>query len=259
MSSTTQINASLLHSDDVEVGSRTTNATMSLAWRNIEAFVAKPGKKPSAASEKQVLFDASGEANPGELLAVMGPSGAGKTTLLIILAGRPALGDHGRWTGTITLNGRPLPPAWRRDAAYSMQKDIFFEKLTVYDHLACTAALRLPSAWTRAEKASEMQRIVTLLRLDGCLHTIVGSDTVRGLSGGELKRVNTRLDVIGVHVQDGHTCRLANVRRVACRARLLGACSEAYLVVEHHVDRAACGVVLETGELCGTGGGRRWA
>lgn len=189
--------------DDVESQSAISDTT-TLHWRNIEAFVKAPptaktastAEKPSKhAGEKQVLFSASGEARPGELLAVMGPSGAGKTTLLNILAGRPALGDSGRWTGSIMLNGRPLPSAWRRDAAYSMQKDIFFEKLSVYDHLRCTASLRLPPSWSAAQKTAELRRIVKLLRLDNCLHTRVGSGTTRGLSGGELKRLNIATEV----------------------------------------------------------------
>ena len=177
-----------------------------LCWREVDCFVAgeplplrcswlpRPWVRPCA--PKQVLHGCWGEALPGELLAVMGPSGAGKTTLLNLLADRPTLGEQGSWSGKITLNGRPRPAHWKRSAAYVMQKDIFFERLTVHDHLRCTAMLRLPSGWSEETKLAELARVVKLLRLDGCLRTVVGSHTVRGLSGGELKRLNIATELL---------------------------------------------------------------
>ena len=92
------INASLLdppRATDLEIGPTSSTAgcasTMTLEWRSIEAFV-RGDKK---GSEKQVLFPMSGLVQPGEMLAVLGPSGAGKTSLLNILSSRPALGDGG--------------------------------------------------------------------------------------------------------------------------------------------------------------------
>ena len=76
-------------------------------------------------------------------------------------------------------------------------RSIFFERLTVLDHLRCTAAVRLPTSWSHAHKAAELDRIVRLLRLESALHTIVGSDTRRGLSGGELKRLNIATELLG--------------------------------------------------------------
>ena len=161
-------------------------------WRGVNA---KVGDGPNK-DLKPILINSSGDAKPGEILAVMGPSGAGKTSLLNILAARPALGKRGQWSGSITMNGRPLPKAWKRSCAYSMQADIFFSSLTVYDHLRCTALLRLPASWSITQKMNEMHRIVGLLRLDKKLHTVVGSPTERGLSGGELKRLNIATELL---------------------------------------------------------------
>ena len=57
------------------------NVQMGLRWDNV-SFSVPDGD----GGTKHILSDISGSANPGELLAIMGPSGAGKTSLLNALA-----------------------------------------------------------------------------------------------------------------------------------------------------------------------------
>jgi iron complex transport system ATP-binding protein len=61
---------------------------------------------------RTVVTEASVEVAAGELVTVLGPNGSGKTTLLRLLAGLvpPA-------TGTVRLDGRPLPDLGRREIA----------------------------------------------------------------------------------------------------------------------------------------------
>ena len=166
---------------------------ITLEWRRLNAWAASAKKD---ARSKQVVHDCWGVAQPGRLLALMGPSGSGKTTLLNILAERPTLGEYGTWTGDVTANGRRSLPS--RAVGYVMQRDIFFDDLTVREHLRCTAALRLPSSWSKAQKAAELDRVVALLRLGPALDTMVGGGTTRGISGGELKRLNIATELLAL-------------------------------------------------------------
>ena len=55
-----------------------------LTWKELSVTVSNlKGKR------RTVLFNATGYAEPGKLMAIMGPSGSGKSTLLDALAGTP--------------------------------------------------------------------------------------------------------------------------------------------------------------------------
>ncbi|KAK6472207.1 ABC transporter G family member 14-like [Huso huso] len=140
---------------------------------------------------RQILRDVAGTVLPGELLALMGPSGSGKTTLLSVLTGRIQAKS-----GQVTLGGRPLTKNLRRMLCYVMQQDIFFPNLTVKDTLMCQAHLRLPDSVTFAEKEKIISVLVEELGIKKCLNTIVGNDFVRGVSGGERKRVNIACELL---------------------------------------------------------------
>lgn len=70
---------------------------------------AKRSRSPDAV--RSILHGITGSVNPGEVLALMGPSGGGKTTLLNLLSGRVATRDHG---GSITYNDKPYSKSLKR-------------------------------------------------------------------------------------------------------------------------------------------------
>ena len=116
-------------------------------------------KKKGLTTVKTILNGISGSAAPGEILALMGPSGSGKTSMLDVLSGRSSYDG-----GSITLDGEivtdKVMKKLKKRVAYVKQSDLFFGHLTVRDQLVYTAFLRLPNAWSKAQKIGEVDRII---------------------------------------------------------------------------------------------------
>ncbi|KAF7084877.1 hypothetical protein CFC21_088395 [Triticum aestivum] len=144
------------------------------------------GGVSAAVEERTILKGITGEARPGEVLAVLGPSGSGKSTLLSILGGRLA----GRYSGTVLTGGRAPCRAVQRCTGFVAQDDILHPHLTVRETLAFCAMLRLPATAPTSAKLAAADAVIAELGLGACADTIVGNAFVRGVSGGERKRVS---------------------------------------------------------------------
>ncbi|XP_020696495.1 ABC transporter G family member 14 [Dendrobium catenatum] len=149
--------------------------------------------KTGNAKEKTILNGVTGMVCPGEMLAMLGPSGSGKTTLLTALGGRlPAK----NLCGKITYNGLPFSAAARRRTGFVAQDNVLYPHLTVTETLIYTALLRLPRSLTRAEKEEKARRVVVELGLGRVGDSVVGGPKVRGISGGEKRRVSIGLEML---------------------------------------------------------------
>ncbi|CAN4121195.1 unnamed protein product [Withania somnifera] len=134
--------------------------------------------------EKCILQGVNGSACPGEILALMGPSGGGKTTLLNLLSGK-VKND----SGMITYNDQPYNKSLKQRIGFVLQDDVVFPHLTVKETLTYTALLRLPNTLSKEQKKERAIRVINELGLERCQDTIIGGAFVRGISGGERKRV----------------------------------------------------------------------
>ncbi|KAK9120301.1 hypothetical protein Syun_017918 [Stephania yunnanensis] len=140
-----------------------------------------------SAKEKTILSGITGMVCPGEILAMLGPSGSGKTTLLTALGGR----FNGKLSGKITYNGQPFSGKVKRLTGFVAQDDVLYPHLTVMETLVYTALLRLPdSLGGREQKVEHAERVVQELGLSRCRNSMVGGPLLRGVSGGEKKRVS---------------------------------------------------------------------
>ncbi|KAJ7981704.1 ABC transporter-like protein [Quillaja saponaria] len=143
-------------------------------------------KKNIKSEEKVILKGITGMVQPGEMLAMLGPSGSGKTTLLTAMGGR--LG--GRLNGYITYNGKPFSNHMKRNTGFVTQDDVLYPHLTVTETLVFTALLRLPNSITKEEKIMHAEAVISQLGLVKCKNSIIGGPLLRGVSGGERKRVS---------------------------------------------------------------------
>ena len=131
----------------------------------------------------------------GELVCVMGASGSGKSTLLKVLAGQlqPT-------SGQVVLNGQSLYPQLdqlKRYISYIPQEDAFDEHLTIGENLQFAAAIRSPHL-SRRDRMRRLEGKLIELGLGERRDAVVGSAVKKTLSGGERKRLNIGLDMIGM-------------------------------------------------------------
>ncbi|KAJ3704201.1 hypothetical protein LUZ61_007906 [Rhynchospora tenuis] len=158
---------------------------------------------------------------------LLGPPGSGKTTLLLALAGK--LDSDLKVTGKVTYNGHEMHEfVPERTAAYISQHDIHLGEMTVRETLQFSA--RCQGVGTRYDMITELSKrereanimpdpdldvfmkalamggqktsvmtdyILKLLGLEVCADTIVGNDMIRGISGGQRKRVTTGEMLVG--------------------------------------------------------------
>jgi len=172
---------------------------------------------------------------PGQSLAIVGPTGSGKTTLLRLLL-RQWEPDAGR----IELDGAPLPE-WTRAAlsqaiAWVPQEPFLFSS-SVAENIALTRAGATPAEVEAAARAAALHE--DLLRLPQGYATLVGEKGV-SLSGGQRQRVAiarallsdaplTLLDDALSAVDTGTEARILQALRERRRAR-----PECALVVVTH-------------------------
>ncbi|XP_008811977.2 ABC transporter G family member 7 [Phoenix dactylifera] len=177
--------------DDEEVPDSGKVFPVTIRWSAVTCSLSdKRGK-----TVRFLLTNVSGEAKPGRLLAIMGPSGSGKTTLLNVLAGQLAASPRLRLTGHLDVNGRPRTTGGYK-MAYVRQEDLFFSQLTVRETLSLAAELQLPESLSAAKKDKYVSQLLFRLGLVNCADSIVGDAKVRGISGGEKKRLSLACELI---------------------------------------------------------------
>uniref|UniRef100_A0A8C7KN68 Broad substrate specificity ATP-binding cassette transporter ABCG2 n=1 Tax=Oncorhynchus kisutch TaxID=8019 RepID=A0A8C7KN68_ONCKI len=141
---------------------------------------------------REILVDLNGIMRPG-LNAILGPTGSGKSSFLDVLAARK---DPSGLSGEVLIDGAPQPPNFKCLSGYVVQDDVVMGTLTVRENLRFSAALRLPRSVPQKEKDARVNDLITELGLTKVADAKVGTQMIRGISGGERKRTNIGMELI---------------------------------------------------------------
>ncbi|KAF9973403.1 hypothetical protein BGZ73_003343 [Actinomortierella ambigua] len=163
------------------------------SWTPTGIWNALRGQK----KEKQLLKDVDVVFPAGQLTAILGGSGAGKTSLLNVLLGRAD--KNLRRQGDIYFNDTKNPSLRQITGvcAYVRQDDNFLlSHLTVRETLQYAAQLNMDSKLSKAVKFAKVEEIIDILGLRECADVLVGNAAVKGISGGQRRRVSIGVQLV---------------------------------------------------------------
>ncbi|NXO02130.1 ABCG8 protein, partial [Rhinopomastus cyanomelas] len=146
----------------------------------------------------------------GQMLAIIGSTAGGKTSLLDVITCR----DYGGKikSGQITINNQASTPHLvRKCIAHVRQDDRLLPHLTVRETLLFVAKLRLPKFFSDSQRKKRVEDVIAELRLRHCANTKVGNKYLRGISGGERRRVSIGVQLLwnpGILILDEPTSGL---------------------------------------------------
>ncbi|CAK4650963.1 unnamed protein product [Aphanomyces euteiches] len=137
--------------------------------RPIEVCVSEYTWKSSLKAENYILYDINAKFQPGSMTLILGAPGCGKSSLLKAIAGVLRSGN---------IQGYVAAPG---------QKDEHIPTLTVKETLEFAHACR--NNFPNFDSTEGTAAIIDMLGLLGCQNTFVGDDFIRGVSGGQRRRV----------------------------------------------------------------------
>ncbi len=186
---------------DIELEILESNNSVTLSWHSIQVralIQTLPQALTCARSAPEyhtILKNVNGLVKPGQLLALLGPSGSGKTSLLNVLnfRSKKLLVD-----GEIKINGAQVDATqMAMFSGYVEQEDLFFENLTVREHLVFHAMLRMEKSVPKSEKLKRVDQMLKDFNLmKSCDVNIGVVGRTKGISGGEKKRLAFSTEVI---------------------------------------------------------------
>ncbi|KAL9029499.1 MAG: hypothetical protein Q9196_002269 [Gyalolechia fulgens] len=143
-----------------------------------------------------IIQDSHGCVKPGEMLLVLGRPGSGCTSLLKMLANRR--NGYAEVTGDVHFGSMTAKEAeqYRGQIVMNTEEELFFPTLTVGQTMDFATRMKVPYhtlSDQHSHKDAQQEYRDFLLKSVGITHTFdtkVGNEYIRGVSGGERKRVS---------------------------------------------------------------------
>ncbi|KAF8203885.1 pleiotropic drug resistance ABC transporter [Pholiota molesta] len=155
-----------------------------------------PGKKEFPT--RTILHKSSGALKPGEMCLVLGCPGAGCSTFLKTIANQRD--GYAKISGNVLYAGidaEEMAKYYKGEVVYNQEDDIHMATLTVAQTLAFALSTKTPGpngrlpGVTRKQFDTEVSDLLLrMLNISHTKQTLVGDEFVRGVSGGERKRVS---------------------------------------------------------------------
>ncbi|KAG8839536.1 hypothetical protein FRC18_010315 [Serendipita sp. 400] len=166
---------------------------LGLSWK-------RPGFLFLKRQQKRIIDNVTFQCPSGQITAIIGPSGAGKSSILQLLAARDMNAgplSHFQKIGLILINGRPLSVDNRDTVSFVEQEDEYhLPALTVRETLRYAAILRLPQTMSKRNKLARVEEVLGMLGLEDCADTLVGGPLLKGISGGEKRRLSLAIEML---------------------------------------------------------------
>ncbi|KFY17638.1 hypothetical protein V491_04960 [Pseudogymnoascus sp. VKM F-3775] len=146
--------------------------------------------RPRPEEGRPLIRNFSGVVRSGEIMLVLGRPGSGCSTFLRTIAN-----DHASFlgvTGSLDYSGltpQEILDKYRGEVAYTPEDDVHFPTLTVRQTLEFALESKTPKRH-RADIPRYIEMFARVFGISHVLNTLVGDEYIRGVSGGERKRVS---------------------------------------------------------------------
>uniref|UniRef100_A0A7S3YEH2 ABC transporter domain-containing protein n=1 Tax=Lotharella globosa TaxID=91324 RepID=A0A7S3YEH2_9EUKA len=143
------------------------------------------------------LSGVSGYVKKNTISCVLGAPDSGITTLMKTIAGRAP--RDAKVTGEVFLDGQPVDEGYAQHLGFISKNDIHYPTLTVRETLRMSARMRVGELEDIYHKL-KVELVMKFFGLDGNIaNTIVGDEQIRGISGGQKRRVSVAAEIVAGH------------------------------------------------------------
>lgn len=157
-------------------------------YRLISRFI--PALQFKSGETRTLINDFTGVVRDGEMMLVLGRPGSGCSTFLKAIANNRE--SYASVTGDVSYGGIPASKQkknFRGEVNYNMEDDVHFANLNVWQTFVFALYTKTKKK-ARNEIPIIAEALMKVFGISHTKHTLVGDEYVRGVSGGERKRVS---------------------------------------------------------------------